>query len=272
VRKVLPVPLVLWVALAGAAFCSAGEPADDFFQTHRLARQALADGAGAPNDGPSGGKMAEGLYGRFITRNPESLEAALCRVLRGIILWREHKDIDSAEKEFRAAAALPGENAAVVANLGRRWLARVQMARIAKACRAYYLEEVEYPESLDQLAELKFIAPEYLRDPWGDPFIYEPMQHRLLKGVPRQKYELRCKSVPGGPEKTQETLDNEKDFGESLSLKGTNSEEPRSVMVAVKNETHIIKESEAKAGLTPVLIESGRAVLCSDDYMVVLSR
>ena len=263
----------MWVALAGAAFCSAGEPADDFFQTHRLARPALADAAVAADDGPAGAKMAEGLYGRFITQNPESLEAALCRVLRGIILWREHKDIDSAEKEFRAAAALPGENAAgLVASLGRRWLARVQMARIAKACRAYYLEEVEYPESLDQLAELKFIAPAYLRDPWGDSFTYEPMQHRLLKGIPRQKYGLRCKSVPGGPEKTQEILDNEKDFGESLALKGTNSEEPRSVMVAVKNETHIIKQSEAKAGLTPVLIESGRAALCSDDYIVVLSR
>lgn len=263
----------MWVALAGAALCSAGEPASDFFQTHRLARQALADGAGADDDGPAGSKRAAGLYGRFIAQNPESLEAALCRVLRGIILWREHKDVDSAEKDFRAAAALPGENApAVVANLGRRWLARVQMVRIAKACRAYYLEEVEYPERLDQLTELKLIAPAQLRDPWGDPFIYQPMQHRLLRGIPRQKYELRSKNMPGGPEKTQEILDNEKDFGESLSLKGTNSEEPRSVMVTVKNKTHIIEQGKAKAGLTPVLIESGRAVLCSDDYMVVLSR
>jgi len=264
---------VLWVALAGTALSGAEQPADDFFQTHRLARQALASGADPAAGEPAGSRKAAELYGRFITQNPDSLEAALCRVLRGIILWRDEQQIGPAEKDFRAAAALPGKDAAaVVANLGKRWLARVRMARIVKACRDYYIEEVEYPGRLRQLVESKLIPEAYLRDPWNDPFVYEATQHRLLRGIPRQKYELLCKSMLDGPGKAQETLENEKAFCETLSLKGTNSEEPRSVMVAVDNKTHIIKQGETQAGLAPVLIESGRAVLCSDDYLVVLSR
>lgn len=279
-KTVLHATLTLYAVLIGFTQAHAGEVGSDFFRVHRLALRALeaedATGEDPGVNNTASAKAAE-LYGRFASENPESPEAGLCRVLRGIISWRDLKDMASAEKDFAAAGDARGDDAvsARAARMGKRWLARIRMIRIARACHAYYLEEVQYPESLNDLVEANLLDKARLDDPQGGEFAYRAMNRSLLGDIPRQKYELRSSHMKEKPGRAQEMLDKEKDFAAGLVLKGISSEEPRTVMVAVKdkgNKVHIIEQGKTKAGLTAVLIESRRAILCSNDYVVVLSR
>jgi len=264
---------MLCAVLTGPALCYGEDAGKGFFETHRLAREALEAQSAGENAGSA--KAAE-LYGQFAHDNPESPEAALARVLRGIVLWRDLNDMAAAEKEFELVAGT-GEDTvpAHPARMARRWLARVRMIRIARACHAYYVEEVEYPKSLDDLAKAGLIAEAQLNDPQGGRFIYKAMERPLLDGIPRQKYELRSKHIGEDFGKAQAALDKERDFAKRVLLKGISSEEPRTVMVSLKDEPkklHIIAHGQTEAGLTALLVENRRAILCSPDYVVVLNR
>ena len=237
--------------------------AGDFFDTYRNARHLLDT---KPDD-------AAKPYEKFISSHPDAPMAALARVLRGAILWRDGADMPGAEKEFTLAAAAAGQDAvsAAAATLGKKWLARVRMTRIARACHTYYLDEVFYPENLAQLVEKKLLDTADLRDPWGEPFTYAAAEAKYTK-TPRQLYTLTAKNVDGDSSKIADILDREKTYARGLSLKGISTDPPRKVMVAIQTQTHTIEEGQTKAGLQAVLIEAGRAIICTPDYIVALSR
>jgi len=260
--------------------CRAEGQASAFFAAHRIATAALASAEAPDGAGPeaSAAEKAAGeaarAYEAFIKAYPESPEASLARVLRGIVLWRDCKNMAAAEQEFAAAAQAPGEDvvSAHAARLGKRWLARVRMTRIARACHAFYIDEVEYPEKLDELVERKLLDPADMTDPWGARFEYEATEHPLLRDVPRQAYRLRSKHMPGeegDPEKTAGLLEGEREFVRKVVLKGTTA---GSVMVRLGDESLVIELGRTRDGLAAVLISSGGAVLCSNDYVVVASR
>lgn len=241
----------------------AAQPAGDFFETYRTARHLLDT---KPED-------AAKPYEAFIAANPDSPYAVLCRVLRGITLWRDAANMADAEKEFTIAAAAAGQDSVSVAGatLGKKWVARVRMTRIARACHTYYLDEVFYPETLMQLVDRKLVEPADLRDPWGDFFAYVVSAAKYTK-TPRQFYSLTSKSVDGDSSKIDEILAREKTYARGLSLKNVTVDPRKVVMVGLLNQTHTIEEGQTKAGLQAVLIETGRAIICSPDYIVALSR
>lgn len=230
----------------------------DFYATAGLARESknAADAAK--------------LYEDFISANPESPEAAISRVLRGIILWRDVDDIAAAEKGFTAAAGAKGADSLSIAaaELGKRWLSRVRMSRIKKACRAYYLDEVEYPDKLSKLVERKLLDKADLVDAWGDQFVYEPKESKYPR-APLQKFLLKSKNVNGDAAGIPDVLAREKDFYKPFTLKAI---QPKLVMVGLKTETLTIEDGQTKGGLTAVRIEESRVILCSHDFVVVLTR
>lgn len=91
-----------------------------------------------------------------------------------------------------AAAADP---VARVADIhARRWLSRIDREKVVAALKAYYVEHVEYPDSLEPFRNLKPAPP--LRDRWGDQWVYKLADFRLLKGVKSQRYTLESRSMP----------------------------------------------------------------------------
>jgi len=245
--------------LAAAEEPAAPAAVPDFFATYQQARQADISA-----------EKAAKLYEDLISANPESPEAAISRVLRGIVLWRDLDNLSEAEKDLAAAAGNTGTDtlSTAAAELGKRWLSRARMTRIRKACHAYYLDEVEYPDSLDKLVEKGLLAKADLLDAWGQPFVYEALESTVPQ-VPRQKYALKSKNINGESKEIPEVLALEKDYGKQITLKTPN---PKIVMVSVNNETLSIEEGQTKGGLKAVRLEANRAILCSPDYVVVLSR
>ena len=243
---------------------SAEEPAapaaeHDFFATYQQASQA-----------DTSAEKAAKLYEELASANPESPESAISHVLRGIILWRDLDNMAEAEKDFAAAAGNAGTDtlSTAAADLGKRWLSRVRMTRIREACHAYYLDEVEYPRSLNNLVEKELLDKADLVDASGAPFAYEALDSEVPK-APRQKYSLKSKNVPGDSKDIPGVLAHEKDFRKQVTLKTPN---PKMVMVSVKNETLSIEEGQTRGGLKAVRLEASRAILCSPDYVVVLIR
>lgn len=251
-------------ASAGAAAAPAPAPARDLFEAWRLAQKALAT---SPDE-------AAKVYDAFAQAHQESPEAAHARVLRGIICWRDLKDMKAAEKDFAQAAAAAGDGLAAqhAVRLGRRWLARVRMTRLARACHSFYIDHVEYPGKLAQLVDAKLANAADLADPWGDAFVYEAKEAALFLGIARQAYTLRSKNMDQDASMTAAMLAETKTAGKDVTLKATTPDEPRKVMVSVKGETLMIELGKTQSGLTAVAIEDGRVLLCGADYAVVLTR
>lgn len=74
--------------------------------------------------------------------------------------------------------------------LANRGLQRMETLEVEAALRKYYLDKVEYPASLDQLAQAGYIAAEKIRDASGKPYSYSTGEEKLLPQIPRQTYTL----------------------------------------------------------------------------------
>ncbi|HUW31594.1 MAG TPA: hypothetical protein VM223_08265 [Planctomycetota bacterium] len=251
------------VLAAGPVRAQDSAAAGDFCEIHRQARKLLDE---AP-------EQSAKLYENFIKTKADAPEAALARVLRGIILWRDLAGMADAEKEFSLAANSPGQDliSAAGARLGKCWQARVRMTRIARACHTYYLDEVAYPENLGELVAPKLIESTDVRDPWGQPFAYMATEAKHTKAA-RQAYTLTSANVDGDSDTIADALAREKTYARSLALKGIMIDQPAKVMVGAQNQTYTIEIGQTKAGLQPILIQEGRAIICSRDYVVLLAR
>ena len=247
-------------AVAASPLAAEEQPAGDFFETCLQARDSKPE-------------QAAKLYEQFASKNPDAPEAVISHVLRGIVLWRDLADMNKAEEAFTFAAAAAGQDklSTAASTLGKKWRARIQMTRIARACHSYYLDEVAYPDNLAQLVEKNLLEATDLRDPWNEPFVYAPVDAKFVKSA-KQGYRLSSKNADGDASKIGELLSREKGFVKAIALKGITMEQPRTVMVTLKNESLIIEEGKTKGGLTVALIDTGRAILFSPDYVVVLAR
>jgi len=257
------------VGAAGPLRAQDGAAPGDFCEVIRQARRLVDE---APDQSAK-------LYEDFIKTKADAPEATIARVLRGIILWRDLANMADAEKEFSLAANATADGRAAGqdlistagATLGKRWQARLRMTRIARACHAYYLDEVAYPENLGELVARKLVEPADVRDPWGQPFAYAATEAKHTKAA-RQAYSLTSANVEGDAAKVGELLDRDKTYPRSLSLKGIMIDQPPKVMVGVQNQTHTIELGQSKGGLQAILIQEGRAIICSHDYVVLLAR
>jgi hypothetical protein len=77
--------------------------------------------------------------------------------------------------------------------MARRWLTRLDHARLAKALKAYYADNVEYPSNLSPLFGADTTLPK--ADRFDDPWIYVAEAFGRLKAAPNQRFSLYSKSV-----------------------------------------------------------------------------
>jgi len=74
--------------------------------------------------------------------------------------------------------------------LARRWLTRMDYVQTEKALKAYYTENVEYPESLAPILNLPKEKAPPKADRFGDPWSYKIEAFSKLKGMKNQRFTL----------------------------------------------------------------------------------
>jgi len=142
---------------------------------------------------------AANAYGAFAAGRHDHELAPLASLFQGILLRHRLGQRPEAHAAFARAAAAPDTPfGRQLAHVARAWLARVQMEAIDTALRAYYVDQVQYPERLAELAARKLLAAKALLDPWGKPFVYKTGRLSFAPKIPRQAYTLTCSAIEGG--------------------------------------------------------------------------
>ena len=81
-----------------------------------------------------------------------------------------------------------------VAEVARAWIARTQMPQIDAALRQYYRKNIRFP---DTFSAIEPSLPEPLRrDPWGQPWSYQPCAPEGLSKLTAQRYRLGPAAFP----------------------------------------------------------------------------
>lgn len=79
--------------------------------------------------------------------------------------------------------------------MARRWMTRIQHQEVRERLRAYYADEIEFPDSLEVLAQHPAGKDVRLVDAFGDPWSYELKQFKVLSSITKQRYELASRRV-----------------------------------------------------------------------------
>ena len=79
--------------------------------------------------------------------------------------------------------------------MARRWLTRLDHARLEKALSVYYTDHVEFPSSLAPLMNLPPGKVPPKNDRFGDPWVYKIESFSRLSGTANQRYSLYSKNM-----------------------------------------------------------------------------
>lgn len=98
-----------------------------------------------------------------------------------------------------ATAAAPTTPTAMAgAEMGRRWLTRLDREKVRGALAAYYRNAIEYPINLQPLKKTmpgEKDLPLPLADRWGAPWQYQLAAFKVIKGARGQRYLLQSKTL-----------------------------------------------------------------------------
>ncbi len=133
---------------------------------------------------------------------------------------------------------------------------------LKKALARYYLDEVEYPESLDKLSGSSLVKAETIDDGWGRPFSYTAKSMKSVPQFKRQRYEVFSRgpdgNIGGGDDIPSDFLKKGKGhFSDRFIMKGTSQ-------IGGKFSVFIREKTQEKSRL----VESGSSV---DGARVILA-
>ena len=75
----------------------------------------------------------------------------------------------------------------------RTWLTRIDHAAVKKALSGFYIEALEYPQTLNPLLSIEDPPP--TMDRWDLPWMYRIVDFTMLKGFSGQRYELESERL-----------------------------------------------------------------------------
>ena len=216
-------------------------------------------------------------YGAFATAHPNDPAAPLASIFQGIILRRELGRRSDAAVAFALAAKAPATQLGnALGTVARTWLARMQMEPIDAALRSHYVDKVEYPVSLDELVAKKLVQPAQLIDPWADRFEYKPKAHRLIRGMPRQAYDLRTKHAAGTSRELKQILKDSAAFERAYIYKAATSTKPIKAILArssaPNNPLPPVTEGSKLGSATVVRVTRNAVLLISREFAAVCLR
>jgi len=260
--------------LAAAALCvtvaaaAAAQDIGPFLAAHQKAAALGAKGSWAD---------AAKAYADFAAARPDDPCAPLALALQGIILRRELKAPDKARQAFaRAAKAAPDTPfGRATAELARGWLARLQMERLDHALHRYWVDNVEYPKTLQDLVGAKLATPDMLADPWGKPFSYTTRALKAVPDLPRQAYTLRCTGIPGDSRSIRAYLNDTVKLPGKFRLKAVGGVKPPVALIGFEDKTRKpanVAEGERVDGATLVKLTPKGAILFQGGAIAILAR
>jgi len=253
------------VVLAVAVHAEAAGDLAPFLQAHRRAVKLI--------NGKSKLDAAK-AHGAFAAQHPDNPYAPLASVIQGIILRRDLNKSKEAAAAFALAAKAPEAPISnEFRNAARIWLLRLQMEAIDAALRTYYVDKVEYPKKLDELAKRGQIKPEQLIDPWGDPLEYSTGRLRIAPAIPQQTYSLRSKNAEGDSQQFKRILKESAAFEGRYSIKAITTKRPFKVVLSRIDQPNkaLPPASEgAKVGSAKVVRVTHEAVILIDGEFIAI--
>jgi hypothetical protein len=202
----------------------------------------------------------------------------VCRGLAGWHLLKAGATGD-AVKVFTTLAQ-PGPEGGVsgaARTVALRWLTRTDREQVGVALRDFYVHNVRYPDSIDELQKAKGTPAFASTDRWGKPWRYKLAKFKRLAKMRDQRYELESATLAGSSDLRQALA---APYAGSIALvpvevtKGGNDGRP-----AVVFESHgqaskkaVLTEGTDYEGVTLVYAGVTLIVLSDGDYWQVLQK
>jgi hypothetical protein len=122
-------------------------------------------------------------------------------ISRGLAAWHLLKAgaTDDAVRVLQVmqAPASTGTVEAAAQTMSLRWLTRLDREKVRDALKAFYVEHVAYPDTLDELRKMKKGPAAPATDRWKKPWHYQLAKFKRLAKLHDQRYELESTTLPG---------------------------------------------------------------------------
>ncbi|MFH1968710.1 MAG: hypothetical protein ABIJ53_00150 [Verrucomicrobiota bacterium] len=176
-----------------------------------------------------------------------------------------------------ATAAAPASPTATAgAEMGRRWLTRLDREKVRSALAIYYRNAIEYPINLQPLKKKIKESPLPLTDRWGAPWQYQLAAFKVIKVARGQRYLLQSKTL-GESSDLAKAL--ERPYAGrilfqpvSLTITGGGTQNVVFKTPDDRPEKILLSEGGQAAGVTLTYIGSHILILCDGDHWRVVAK
>ena len=160
------------------------------------------------------------------------------------------------------------------AEMGRRWLTRLDREKVRSALALYYRDAIEYPINLQPLKKTTKEASLPLADRWGAPWQYQLATFKVIKVARGQRYLLQSKTL-------LESSDLAKALAqpyagrillEPVSLAGSGGQNVLFQIPGDRPEKILLSEGGQAAGITLTYIGTRILILCDGDHWRVVPK
>lgn len=177
------------------------------------------------------------------------------------------------------SAAPTTPTAAAGAEMGRRWLTRLDREIVRGALAAYYRKAIEYPINLQPLKKAmpgEKDAPLPLADRWGAPWQYQLETFKIIKVARGQRYLLQSKTLGESSDLTKAL---ERSYADrillqpvSLTITGSGAQNVVFQTQDDRPEKILLSEGGQSAGVTLAYIGAKILILCDGDHWRVVTK
>jgi hypothetical protein len=184
------------------------------------------------------------------------------------------------------AAAPTTPTATAGAEMGRRWLTRLDREKVRGALAVYYRHAIEYPVNLQPLKKTATDSPLPLTDRWGIPWQYQLATFKIIHGTRAQRYLLQSKTLAESSDLAKAL---ERPYAGGILLQPISlnissgqsaSAEPgtggaQNVVFQIpgdRPEKILLSEGAQSAGVTLTYIGARILILCDGDHWRVINK
>lgn len=205
---------------------------------------------------------------------------SLLAVGQGLAAWhslRLGKTNEAFALFSEMAAATPATPITTAgAEMGRRWLTRLDREKVRGALALYYRKTIEYPINLQPLKKTSKDVPLPLADRWGAPWLYQLATFKIIKGTRSQRYILQSKTL-GESSDLAKTL--ARPYADrilfqpvSLTITGGGAQNVVFQTLGDRLEKILLSEGGQAAGITLTYIGTYILILCDGDHWRVVLK
>lgn len=246
----------------------------DFFRAVVAAQRALFD---------LRYKDAIAAYEKYLKAWPASRFCAPAQVDIASLFLVNLKDADSARAMYEKAAVARHEAKLTQAasEIAKRWVARMTLPEIRKALHQSYLDNIEYPAKLDQLAKAGLIPAAKLISPWGEQYVYQAGKSPVVGDIEKQAYVLHPRQMKPKVESVADVLRQWRRANKKFVLWGAGTDKDGTPTALIEyagltpkpaREKRTVRQGESIGGAALVEATRAGAALATPDFLILVSQ